>query len=231
MSRHRKVGWIALSPLQMPFLTPSNLPGIDRSYAGTSDHDIVSGIKAAIAILQGKPAPAPFSIRDKREALLMLAHFVGDIYQPLHVGAVYLDSFGDPINPDLQDGNLDPKTETRGGNSIGDGSTNLHAEWDAIPRSIKPTKISAKMLEEARSIDNTPGDASLWPAAWASDTLLVAHRAFSGVTYREDLTKPKHWTAEFKDRKAYLKAKNRIQREQLAKAGARLAQVLNTIWP
>lgn len=203
----------------------------DRSYAGTSDHDVVSAIRAAIAVLQGKPAPPPFSIRDKREALLMLAHFVGDIHQPLHVGAVYLDSFGEPINPDLPDVNLDPKTKTRGGNSIGDGSTNLHAEWDAIPASIGPTKLSARMLDEARSVGMTPGAVSSWPVTWASDTLMVAHRAYGGITYKEDLGKAKHWTAEFKDRKAYLKAKNRMQQEQLARAGARLAQVLNAIWP
>ena len=161
----------------------------------------------------------------------MLAHFVGDIYQPLHVGAVYLDDLGDPINPDLPEVNLDPKSETRGGNSISDGSTNLHAEWDAIPASIRPTKLSARMLDEAKSVGKTPGAASSWPVSWASDTLMVAHRAYGGITYNEDLGKAKHWTAEFKDRKAYLKAKNRIQQEQLARAGARLAQVLNTIWP
>src|ERR1700761_8071232 len=86
------------------------------SYAGTTDHDVVSAINAAIAVLRGQPAPLPFSIRDKKEALFLLAHFVGDLHQPLHVGSAYLDRAGKLVNPD-QTG-LDPATETQGGNLI-----------------------------------------------------------------------------------------------------------------
>ena len=32
---------------------------------------------------------------------MLLAHFVGDIHQPLHVGALYLDSNDKPVNPNL----------------------------------------------------------------------------------------------------------------------------------
>lgn len=44
----------------------------DRNYTGTNDHDLVAATNAAIAVLLGRPAPPPFSIKDKREALLML---------------------------------------------------------------------------------------------------------------------------------------------------------------
>lgn len=203
----------------------------DRSYTGTSDHDIVSSIEAAIAVLQGKPAPAPFSIKDEKEALLMLAHFVGDVHQPLHVGAVYIDRDDQPTNPDDPGKKADPDTETRGGNSIDDGSTNLHAEWDAIPASIKPDKISRKLLKESEEIAITPGNIASWPRAWATETLNVAREAFRGVTFRREAGKPGHWVASFDNRRTYLKNKNRIEAEQLAKAGARLAQVLNSIWP
>lgn len=203
----------------------------DRSYVGTSDHDIVSSINAAIAVLQGKPAPAPFSIKDQKEALLMLAHFVGDIHQPLHVGAVYIDGNDHLTNPDSSEHRTDPGTETRGGNSIDDGATNLHAEWDAIPASIKPTRISNKMLKASETQEVTPGDVASWPAAWATETLIVSHEAFMDITFNREADKPGHWTAEFQDRKTYLKTKNRIQADQLVKAGARLAQVLNSIWP
>lgn len=73
----------------------------ERSYAGTNSHDIVSAINAAIAVLKDRPAPSPFSIRDKKEALFLLAHFVGDLHQPLHVGAIYLDRNGATVNPDI----------------------------------------------------------------------------------------------------------------------------------
>lgn len=54
---------------------------------GTQPHDIVHAISAAIAVLRGQPAPAPFQISGRREALLLLSHYIGDIHQPLHVEA------------------------------------------------------------------------------------------------------------------------------------------------
>jgi hypothetical protein len=84
----------------------------DRNFQGTNDHDIVAAINAAIAILQGRPSPPPFMIADKREALFMLAHLAGDLHQPLHVGAVYLDKNGNQVDPDATYG-IDPATENQ----------------------------------------------------------------------------------------------------------------------
>jgi len=94
--------------------------------AGTFPHDIVRAINAAVAVLQDKPAPAPFSIKDKKEAIFFLAHFLGDVHQPLHVGAVYLNPKGRLLNPDGK-GGLNKASETHGGNSILDGKTNMLA--------------------------------------------------------------------------------------------------------
>ncbi|MFA9330620.1 S1/P1 nuclease, partial [Escherichia coli] len=68
----------------------------DRSFQGTNDHDLIAAISAAIAVLADKPVPPPFpfSFKDKKEALLLLVHFIGDLHQPLHVGLVYLDADG-----------------------------------------------------------------------------------------------------------------------------------------
>jgi len=202
----------------------------ELGFAGTSDHDIVAAINAAIAVLQGQPAPAPFSIKDEQEALLMLAHLVGDLHQPLHVGAIYIDGHNKPTNPEAT-GILDPKTETRRGNSIKDGSTNLHAEWDEVVSSLDPADITIKMMDEARAIQTTPGDMTTWPQIWASDTVVVAHTAFKGITYTH-ISKPKpHWAARFTNRNGYLATKRKVQAAQLTKAGAHLAQLLNAIWP
>jgi hypothetical protein len=59
--------------------------GYERTYTCTSNHDVVSAINAAIAVLKDQPARAPFSIRDKKEALSLLAHFVGDLHQPPYI--------------------------------------------------------------------------------------------------------------------------------------------------
>lgn len=199
------------------------------SYVGTSDHDVVHAINAAVAVLRGESAPAPFDIKDKTEALLLLAHFVGDIHQPLHVGAVYLDTSGEMIDPD-QMHPFDPATETRGGNSIIVGTTgNLHATWDNVSKNLLPPRISKELLDEARQVPNTSGPVSGWATVWASDTLAAARKAFSAVRFSEG-DRSGQWIASFKNRSAYLRTKNRVQRGQLVKAGARLAHILNDIW-
>jgi hypothetical protein len=192
-------------------------------FVGASDHDIVSAINAAILKLQDGTVPTPFSIKDKKEALFMLAHFVGDIHQPLHVGAVYLDANGNQVDPDAT--GLDPKTETFGGNSIKDGDSNLHSDWDKITETWGPPPDAA-MLADAGTVASTPGSINDWAAIWASDTVMQARGAFNGLKFSGPSG---HWTVQFPD--SYDITAQTIKRKQLAKAGARLAQLLNKIWP
>jgi hypothetical protein len=200
--------------------------GYKQGEVGTNDHDVVHAINACIAVLQGHPAPAPFSIKDKKEALFLLAHFLGDIHQPLHVGAIYLDSTGKPVDPD-RDG-LDKKTETAGGNFISDGSENLHHEWDSIPTAWGLTPDDP-MLAEARAVPRTPGAISGWAASWASESVMKAQDAFAGLTFSG--AGHGRWSVHFANKDDYDKGAEKIKREQLIKGGARLAHLLNTIWP
>jgi hypothetical protein len=198
----------------------------ERRFVGTSDHDVVSAIKAAVMVLQGQPAPAPFRIKDETEALILLTHFVGDVHQPLHVGAIYLDAVGRPVNPDQ--GTFDKGSETAGGNFISGDHENLHAEWDAIPRSLGDSANQA-MAGMARAVPRSDGLLDAWPASWASETVLAAHQAFSGLSFTP--TSRQNWSAQFDDRRSYIRVENRLKEEQLAKAGARLAELLNAIYP
>jgi hypothetical protein len=121
----------------------------DRSDLGTNAHDVVAAINAMIAVLTDKAPPPPFAIRDKKEALLLLTHFVGDLHQPLHVGAVYLDpGSGALVDPDAAHA-IDEKTETAGGNAISDENVNLHSEWDDIPFDIG-LKSTRELMECSR---------------------------------------------------------------------------------
>jgi hypothetical protein len=206
----------------------------DRSFQGTNDHDVVAAISAAIAILTDKPAPPPFSIKDKKEALFMLAHFMGDLHQPLHVGSVYLDANGNLVDPDVAH-QIDPATETIGGNAIQDQNVNLHHEWDDIPTDIGEA-ATRELLADASALPPSQGPIEGWPAAWASDTILVSHDAFAGLNFRLAETHPGNppsntWTVLFEDHIAYLRWQDAIKRKQLAKGGARLAEILNAIWP
>lgn len=199
----------------------------DRQFLGTNEHDLVAAITAAVAVLKGNPTPAPFSIADEKEALFMLAHFLGDLHQPLHLAAVYLDDHGSLVDPDAAH-QINPATDTIGGNNIHDGHKALHTEWDAIPSDLGEA-ATPELLNAARSLAATPGTSADWPAMWASDTIVVAHDAFAGTTFKQ--TSAEHWSVKFSDAQAYADAEDKIKRQQLAKAGARLAELLNAIWP
>jgi hypothetical protein len=199
----------------------------DRSYVGTSEHDIVGAIQAAIMILKNMPAPPPFSINDKKEALFLLAHFIGDIHQPLHVGSVYLDSKGKLINPDLGAPD-DPTTHTAGGNLISDQGTNFHTEWDQIPPALGRS-ADAVTVRAADAVPNTTGPLETWPVVWATDTIVTSHSAFAGAAFAG--VGASRWVVTFADRQQYVNDQDKIKQAQIAKAGARLAQLLNAIWP
>lgn len=196
-------------------------PGI-----GTSDHDIVHAIEAAIDVLEDKPAPAPFSIASKAEALLMLAHLLGDLHQPLHVGSIYLDANGQTVDPDA--GSYDPNSFTRGGNFLIDGAKKLHGEWDDVG-AYPGASVFKKLLKASARVPVTPGEADAWPELWASETVGQAQQAFAGLTFTG--TGAHSWNVKYADRAAYTKSKVAMQRTQMERAGARLAQLLNAIWP
>jgi hypothetical protein len=160
----------------------------------------------------------------------MLAHFIGDLHQPLHVGSVYLNADGKLVDPDAVH-KVDAATETIGGNAIDDQNINLHHEWDDIPTDIGEA-ATKELLQDARSVPASQGGIEDWPAAWASDSLRVAHDAFAGLTFKQTHSQPSsRWAVAFDDHTAYLRTQDEIKRKQLAKGGARLAELLNTIWP
>jgi len=146
----------------------------------------------------------------------MLAHFVGD--------------------PDSTH-QIDPESVTAGGNRISvrdqclmnaqNQCINFHAEWDENPKNLDDA-ATPELLAAARSVPPSKGTVEDWPAAWASDTIVVAHQALDEAFTP---TAPEKWTVTFDDRNAYLSSEDTIKRQQLAKAGARLAELLNTIWP
>jgi hypothetical protein len=202
----------------------------DRSEQGTNDHDVVAAIGAAIAMLRGQPVPPPFSIKDKKEALMLLVHFLGDLHQPLHVGSIYLDGDGKMVDPDAAHA-IDPATFTVGGNAIQDQNVNLHAEWDDIPFDLGDA-WTRELLTAARAVPATDGGLEEWPATWATDTLHIARQAFADLHFQRTDPPPKvKWSLTFENHTAYLLIADSIKRRQLAKGGGHLAEILRKIWP
>jgi len=203
-----------------------------RSDVGARVDDVTGAIQAAIAVLEGGTAPTPFNIKSKREALLLLVHYVGDIHQPLHVGAVYLDAKGKRVNPVA--GHVDPATETRGGNQImvviDSKEKKLHGTWDDVPGDLKPHEVIAKWTQwqkDAKAVKLTQGQVAQWPLTWASDTQKQAQKAFTKVKFGPKTDKT--WSATLPT--GYMDSMTAIKRTQLTKAGARLAQLLGALWP
>jgi hypothetical protein len=106
--------------------------------AGTKTDDALQIIRYAVRVLQGTPpndGPAKLS---RKEALWVLAHLVGDIHQPLHVGAAYYDQdCENVVDPNvvaagkLGFGIGTLVVATTGGNDFHiSSSKNLHAYWD-----------------------------------------------------------------------------------------------------
>ena len=203
----------------------------DRSDVGTSDHDVVSAINAAVAKLKGHSVPAPFSLNTRKEALRLLAHMVGDVHQPLHVGAIYLDAAGHEVDPDA--GTFDPATKTRGGNLLIHGpGRNLHSEWDSIPTRLMSSQFLNEGLAQARSVPVTPGPVSDWAATWAGETVRASQTAFDGLSFgdeKNDGTPRARWPIE--EPTDYAASRAALQEPQLVKAGARLAHLLQAVWP
>ena len=199
----------------------------DPAFIGASEHDVVHAMHAALRLLQGQPVPDDIHFaegdRGKVEALRLLAHLVGDIHQPLHVGALYLTPAGEPLNPrpDEADG-----TSTQGGNLLQVGqSGNLHHDWDAVPRSLD----AGALVAPSRAVPVSPGGAMDWPALWASESVAAAGAAYRPLRF--GARSGKTWPVVFLDRKAYIAARTQMQSAQIVKAGARLAQLLQAIWP
>jgi hypothetical protein len=203
----------------------------DPAFHGARNDDIVAALTAAIQVLKGELAPAPFAFKDKREALLVLTHYIGDIHQPLHVGAVYLDARGKRVNPEKE--RFDAATETRGGNDILLANTskvnskNLHSAWDAYPISLGTNSANELLLKRARSVQATSGELTNWPVVWANEAVISAQQAFKGLRFGKKQSS--NWTVSLSGK--YLVKMDRIKQEQLAKAGKRLADLLQAIWP
>ncbi len=75
----------------------------DDKYAdaevGTREFDIVQMIPFCIRVLKNQePQPNDRAIT-RSVAIILLAHYLGDLHQPLHVGAEFFDASGKPFEP------------------------------------------------------------------------------------------------------------------------------------
>lgn len=232
--------------------------------AGRTKWDIVHMIPYCVAVLKGEvPEDNPRKIT-KPIAVILLTHFVGDIHQPLHVGAEFFDKAGHPTNP----GKTAESLEDQGGNTLtlnltsGGTEATRHAKfhyfWDsetvaanlpALPETMPKEERRAKIdvakaelvhkfvAEEPKNWRLGSGVALKdYAEAWANDILPLARQAHERLQYKDIIAKPMDdgsvvaaGIAEEKksaDGVSYYDWSGRVVRDQLHKAGWRLADLL-----
>ena len=167
---------------------------------------VVSKIKHYRAVLADKKAPQ----KDRSRALLFLVHFVEDVHQPLHVG-------------DNRD---------RGGNGtqvqFNGRGTNLHALWDSgLLHSLGGSDQAwVKRVEPLLTPENVKAWSSPKVEDWADESLQAAKKAY---LWPEGAKAPLAAGATLGN--DYAKMAEPILKERMAKAGVRLANELNAIFP
>lgn len=82
----------------------TDVPAVDggkyvKGNLGTEPYDIVQMIPFCVRVLSGAEPETNQRKITKPIALILLAHYVGDIHQPLHVGNAYFSSAGNLVNP------------------------------------------------------------------------------------------------------------------------------------
>lgn len=172
----------------VPFLAEGYVKGA----IGTRDEDVVQILTQAIAVLQGKTDAAanPHGFT-KRQALLLVAHMVGDIHQPLHVGVAYVSDKPEWANPKTQaevdnvhifgtqgDNLLQLRPEAR-----------LHFYWDvlAVADTMKAANVTTPGQWADSILKNKPpypldaGTVADWPLQWAQISRNASSAAHVGI--------------------------------------------------
>lgn len=113
--------------------------------AGAPDDNIVLILQQAICVLQGRSGPNPHQFT-RRQALLLLVHLVGDIHQPLHVGAAYAAEEGGWM---AQAGPFDP---LGGSNYLLDEAALQEASAHLLPPRLGDEPPDSAMVRSTRSM-------------------------------------------------------------------------------
>jgi len=228
---------------------------------GRRPDDVVHMIAYCARVLHGdEPETNAYKIT-RPVAVILIMHYVGDIHQPLHVGAEYFNAAGQKANPDVDQGATDYPDQ--GGNSliigsiggvrVGNRVTRLHAIWDsALVDSAKHqireatgkstmsereyVKYYAEHPPENWMMPSTLPFAA-WSEAWANEILPIAREAHEKLVFTD--LKPvesrgiysEHGTASEAPGSDYYNWGGKIIERELGLAGYRLAALLKAALP
>ena len=200
-------------------------PAYGGNLPGAFEADVVHAINAAIDVLNDEKPPKPFPADlTKPEALLMLAHLVGDIHQAMHAGSIYLNKDGSETAATTGIEATDMGF-TRGGNWLWLKTGNVHGAWDKVT-----PDIGAEAIKQAKGqFEKSKGDINGWAETWASDVIGIAKVQLEALHYGPE-DGHRHWRVAG-NTEGYSQSIEGTQEQQLAIAGHHFADLLNAIWP
>lgn len=180
---------------------PIDKPHLDMKRDCPAGNCVIMKIEDFEKVLTAPDATA----EQRREALMFIVHFVGDMHQPLH------------CSDNKDKGGNDVKLDLYG------KPTNLHSLWD--------TGLLGRMGEEeamftALNRDLTPKRAKKWGKGTIEDWAEQIHKAGQKTTYGKLPKAPAGSLIKIDAR--YEQRADPLIKDELEKAGARLAVVLNT---
>ena len=236
--------------------------------AGRSRWDIVHMIPYCVEVLRGRVSEQNERKITKAVALILLAHYVADIHQPLHVGAEHFNAQGRVADPDRDKSALPDE----GGNTFtlelsdesprgrGVHKKKLHGFWDydavntllpEVPGTLRKSEIQAQIAPLKKQLVHEMAthepknwrmpanmDIENYPEAWADEILPIAreaHERLQFVNVHPEQEEGRVVTAGEADEKpqpdriSYRGWAAGIVREELHKAGWRLADLLQKI--
>ena len=176
--------------------------------------------------LMGVLANPASAVEARRQAVLMLVHIIGDIHQPLHAGENH-DQGGNQVRVNLV-GPLFP--------------TNLHAVWDSdlvnmvLWRGPKAAHDGTSLVKgNAVALSKRfSGEFGPWRRGtldnWMEESRVLSSRwVYAPLPgFQCGLPTQPKGAAPLELPATYLEGGRRVVPEQLARAGVRIAQVLNT---
>ena len=178
---------------------PIDKPHMDLTRDCPKGDCVVTQIAAERAILKDHSA----KLEQRREALMFLVHFIGDMHQPLHCS----------------------DNKDKGGNDVRvvffERPGNLHGTWDSglLGRMGKEDEIFPALLQEAEKNRRKFSKGNV--ADWAEESHLAAQQVVYGKLPPEPSGTPEALSGD------YEAAADPVIRMQIEKAGDRLAKVLN----
>jgi len=161
---------------------------------GRSEFDVVQMIPFCIKVLKGEEPETNDRKITKSVAVILLAHYLGDIHQPLHVGAEYFDASGNPFEPTPtnkgfadQGGNKLTLFTFMNGTLVSAGK--FHGYWDGqtVENAFGQTpdwKVAQQLANKEPSNWKLTGGVETWAEKLADEILPIAREAHERLTFK-----------------------------------------------